>query len=351
MLACKAGNVALVSFLLGQDVNLFLEDDNGDTAEMYARYSENPKEIIQLLREYEKQLTLYNPKQLVELLTNFTIDTPIKYSTHLWDFGNLEKEYGGFQGFINSIQKQWKIIGEELKELSPNLHQKIYNFLLNKESTTSWYSQVDISIGWSSLEGLEAWCNAGNNPFEFKLEKEYEVEGKTIGTFGEVIALFKKEIEIRNENNMLEEIFLVEKQKLGRKFQVELVNLKGKSFYTDIEKFKNVIERIFDEIKKRQEFSHIEVKCINKDKDFMELQIIQIDSEAGRDAEEMLDEVNDGDWKIIKENLLNLCDWSIESYYDKQGYRVNYLQSSLVKEIEKLDEIPKGFTHTMRFYR
>ena len=352
MMACKSGNKKFVSTLLEKDVDLSIENNNGDTAEMYARYSENPKEIIQLLREHEKQFTLYHPKKLVDLLTNFTIDTPIKYSTHLWDFGSLEKEYGDFKGFIHSIDKQWKLIGAELKELSPNLHQKIYNFLLNTEAKISWCNQTEISIGWSSLKGLELWCNAGNNPFEFKLPKEYEVKGKTITTFGEVIALFKREIEVRNENNMLEEIFLEEKQKLGRKFRVELVNLKGKSFYTDIERFKNVIERIFNEMKKRQAFSNIEVKCINKNKKFIELQIIQIDSKSGRNAKEMLEEVNDGDWKILKENLANLCDWSIESSSeDKGGYRINYLQSFLSKEIEELDKAPKGFTHILRFYR
>ena len=305
----------------------------------HCKYLQNQKE------------TMSNPQKLITILTNFTIDTPIKYTTHLWDFGDIKKEYGSFQGFIEAISKQWKSIEKELKELSPNLHTKIYNFLLNKSNEHSWCSRADISIGWSSLDGLEAWCNEGNNPFDFKLKENYEVDNKTLTTFGEVINLFKREIEIRNENNMLESIFLEEQKKLGRKFNVDLVKLKGRTFYTDVAKFKESIGRIFEEIKKRDDAHKIRVEVLEPDAESIELKITQLNSFANRSAKEMLEEVDDGDFKILKESLINLCDWSIESSYEQESYRVNYLRSSKIQEIEKPILSIDGFTHMLRFYK
>ena len=291
------------------------------------------------------------PQKLVNLLSNFTIDTPIKYTTHSWDFGSIDKAYTNYQGFLNSIGTQWEGLEDELKFLSPNLHEKIHNFLLNKNSTQNWCCNADISIGWSSLVGLEEWCNNGNSPFNFKLNESYKVDGKTILTFGDVIVLFKREIEIRNENNMLENIFMQEKKKLGREFKVELIKLKGRSFYTDVEKFRYAIEKIFEEIQKREEFKNIKVEVVEPKSEYMELKITQLTSTSNRSPKEMLNEVKDGDFKMLKDNLQNLCDWSIESSYEDKGYRVNYLRDSNSKEIEKLNDIPQGFTNILRFYK
>ncbi len=327
----------------------------------------NTKEVrkeIQLKKEKELQSdfighckylkngkeTMSNPQKLVNILTNFTIDTPIKYTTHLWDFGDRKKEYGSFQGFIEAISKQWKSIEKELKKLSPNLHTKIYNFLLNEFNEHSWCSRADISIGWSSLEGLEAWCNEGNNPFDFRLKESYEVDNKTITTFVEIINLFKREIEIRNENNMLESIFLEHQKKIGRKFSVDLIKLKGRTFYTDVDKFQESIGRIFEEIKKRDAYE-IRIEVFEQNAEFIELKITQLNSFANRSAKEMLQEVDDGDFKILKENLTNLCDWSIESRDENESYRVNYLRMPKTPEIEKLSDSIDGFTYILRFYK
>lgn len=198
---------------------------------------------------------------------------------------------------------------------------------------------------------MEDWCNEGNNPFEFKLPNSYEVDGKTITTFGEIINLFKREIEIRNENNMLESIFLEHQKKLGRKFSIELIKLKGRTFYTDVEKFRDSINRIFEEIKKRDKDYEIVVEVVEADSESIELKITQLNSFSNRSAKEMLEEVEDGDFKILKENLLNLCDWSVESRNEQESYRVNYLKSSNINEIEKLSNDIDGFTHILRFYK
>ena len=149
---------------------------------------------------------------------------------------------------------------------------------------------------------------------------------------------------------MLERIFLEEQEKLGWEFSVDLIKLKGRTFYTDVEKFQESLGRIFEEIKKRDAYE-IRIEVIEPNAEFIELKITQLNSSANRSSKEMLKEVDDGDFKILKENLTNLCDWSIESSDESESYRVNYLRMSKTQEIEKLPHGVDGFTHILRFYK
>ena len=270
------------------------------------------------------------PQELVKILTNFTEDKPMKFTTHTWDFGELKNsKYKNFKGYMNAVRKQWEEIEGELQELSPNLYKKVFNFL--------WEVDSSISVGWSSLNGLAEWCDSGKNPFEFE-------------NFKDVVSAFKREIEIRKDT-MLEDIFIQQRKSLGRKFKVELVKLKGQTFYTDTENFINAMTIIFSQIKERTEYSNIRVEIFgDATQEFVELYITQNNAESGSNATVMLSETDNGDFQGIKENLKNLCDWSIESSFEGSYYRVNYLKSDNKKDIELIEEKPKGFTHKLRFY-
>ncbi len=383
--AIKHNNNEIIKLLIEKGIDIHEVDENKNSP-LKNSYEMNNKEITKLLLSngassqeaydetlnYEEHATAYkvekqwfldliihknNPKKLVNILTNFRKDTPIKYTTHIWDM-NFTSEYGDFDGYIAKVREDWDKIENDLKALSQNIHKKIYNFLLNKEANKNWCSKDgdDVCIGWSSLVGLREWCNNGNNPFACRLEKSYKIEGKTITTFGEVINIFKQEIQIRNENNVLENIFTDIEEKLDDEldsvFEIETIKLKGKSFYTDVEKFKNVLDRIFSEIKKRQEFNKIRVEMKeDKNEKYMELYITQMGSKSNRSKEEMLNISSGGDMATIKENLKNLCDWSIESCDEEEAYKVNYLKNDNIANTEVLDTIPDGFTYIMRFYR
>ena len=303
----------------------------------------------------------HSPQKLVKLLTNFRKDTPIKYTTHIWDM-SFKEDYGDFKTYLLRVTEQWNEIEEQLKELSPRLYEKIYNFLLNKDvDSKSWCSKDGdaLNIGWSSLEGLEEWCNKGNDPFNFKLTTSYKINNSTITTFGEVITLFKQEIQIRNENNMLENIFIDIEEQLDEQydglFEFELVNLKGKTFYTDTEIFRNLlVDRIFKDITKEERHQYNKIKVEigpNNSLDYHELRIIQIGSQSNQSSHDMLNH-HGADTSIIKEGLTNLCDWSIESSSATENYRINYLKSdATLDDIEPLDYKPEGYTHIMRFYK
>lgn len=344
----KEGNERLVNILLARGADTTIKTEL--TAFSLAS-DENIKKSI-------KDTQNNNPQRLVKLLSNFTIDKPIKYTTHTWDFGELKDEYGNFDGYMDAVKDQFLSFESELQNLSENLYKKIYTFLLdpNPDSTYSWCTKTDVNIGWSSLDGLREHCDDGKNAFDYELKNSFSVDGGDISTFGEVIELFKQEIEVRIDFKNLESIFIVQQENLvdGRNalFQFDISNSKlQRQFYVDTQSFTNALTKIFAEIKKRKEFPNIELSTQEHDDRSLEIKIVQVDSESSKNAEDLLNEVNDGDFADIKNLLTNLCDWSIESACEDGSYRINYLHSNNVKSIIPMDVTPKGFTHILRFYR
>lgn len=343
------GEDRLVKILLenGADVNAKSEMTAFDLAQ-----SDKVKSLIQDTKNN-------NPQRLVKLLSNFTIDKPIKYTTHLWDFGNLKaSEHKSFYGYMNAVKKQFESMKGELKELSPNLYKKIYTFLIdtNPDENYSWCSKTDINIGWSSLEGLKEHCDSGENPFSFVLPKKIKYKQgfktTTLSTFEDIINLFKQEIEIRENFKNLSTIFIQQQNKLDEIFTLNLESAKlNRQFYTDVEKFSSVIDKIFSDMGTRKNYPNIEVSTTELEDRSIELKITQLDSFGDKKAKELLEEINDGDFADIKESLTNLCDWSVQSAFEEESFRINFLHSNNIKEIEELKNKPKGFTHILRFYK
>jgi len=334
--------------------------DNG--ADINIKHNLTAKELAatEEIRNIISSAENHSPQNLVKLLSNFTIDKPIKYTTHTWDFGELKKEYGSFDGYMDKVKKQFDSLKDELKELSPNIYKKVYTFLLetNPSDEYSWCRKTHINIGWSNLEGLKAHCESGKNPFDFKLLNPILLNDNEISTFGEVINLFKQEIEIRSDFKNLETIFAHQKKKFGSgrnsKFNLDLssAKLSNRQFYTDTAKFAQAIDIIFAEIKKREEFQSIELTTTELKDRSVEIKISQIDSYSSRNAYELLQRAKAaGDIADIVSTLQNLCDYSIECSYEDTNFRVNFLHSNNAKDIVELQEKPKGFTHILRFYK
>lgn len=303
------------------------------------------KEIFQKVRNN-------NPQKLVKSLSSFT-KKPMKFTTHNWDFGSLENVFGSFDDAMKEVEKQFKSIEDDLQNLSPSLYKKINTFLFDKNlNNYSWCSKTFINVGWSNLYGLRDYCNSGKNPFDFVLEEPILMRNKEISTFGEVINLFKQEIEIRTDFKNLEAIFSYQKKKLGRGFRFDLSQVQlGKQFYTDTQFFSDAIGKIFSEIKKRKEYPEIELTITELSDKSIEIKIIQVGSIANKDSLSLIKEINNGDFEDIKEKIENLCDWSVEAICLDGNFRINYLYSRKVEKREKLEESIKGFTHILRFYR
>lgn len=294
------------------------------------------------------------PQNLVKILSNFT-HKPMKFTTHTWDFGSLESVFGTFDEAMMAIQKQFDNIDSELKELSPNLHKKISLFLFSKDQNMeeSWCSKGDVRVGWNNLNGLQEYCDSGKNAFNFKLKKSIIVDNKPLSTFGAVVNLFKQEIEMRTDFKNLENLFSQKQEEL----LIEDINMEINSselkrqFYMDTQKFSYAINKIFDEILKRKEYKNVQLTTKELKDRSIEIRITQIESTANKSANELMRDINDGDFAEIKDALTNLCDWSIESICEDGNFRINYLHSNNVKDIEEINTRVKGFTHILRVYR
>ncbi|WP_151899695.1 ankyrin repeat domain-containing protein [Sulfurimonas hydrogeniphila] len=343
----------------GADVNIQL--NNGDSLYDRVKYLQQT-ELIELI---EKSSTFLqpnnNPQALMKLLTFFTLDTPIKCTTHSWEGSCENKDVLRFDDFISKVQNQWNTIKDELKELSPNLYQKIESFIFkNTDEATIWSKDEKLRLGWSSVDELKEHINNGKKPFEFVLKEPIKVTNQTITTFGELVSLFKEEIEVRNDSNMLEKIF--------DDFEIKLndndiacdidASVKGVDFYTDVEKFKSALDIIFQQfIKFHTTNSSLDevLVAVHKPKEslakYIELYITHLNSSSNRTPQELLEQVNDGDFLNIREALQNLCDWSVLDSYKNENNKINYLKSNNAGNIEKLDKAPSGFTHILRFYK
>ena len=293
------------------------------------------EEIRSIIRTAEN----HTPQKLVKLLSNFTIDTPFKLTTHLWESKNdIVEKYGDFDGYMSAIKKQFNEMSVELEKLSPNLYNKIYAFLVeeNPDKNYSWCSKADINLGWLSVQGLREWCNSGNLPKNFKLSSSIFMGRKQIHYFGEIVDLFKQEIEVRAGYQIT---------------SMPNVEFSRRDFYTDTQNFATVIAKIFDEMHKHKEFEQIEVSNKELEDRSIEIKITQVGSFGDKNASDMLQEIHDGDFADIKKALTNLCDWSIESSFEDEHFRINFLHSNNLKDIEILQTKPKGFTHILRFYK
>jgi ankyrin repeat protein len=334
ILACEANKFEIIKYLLTKNIDLNIEDLNLKKAIQYIKDYELVKLFLVALKSQ------HTPQKLVKILSNFTIDTPFKLTTHLWEDpkGELFEKYNGFDGFMNAVRKHFENMSSELIELSPNLHKKIYAFLIdeNPDLNYNWCTKTPINIGWSNLEGLKEHCNCGKLPKDFKLPKSIFIGRKQITTFGEIVDLFKQEIEVRAGYQIT---------------SLPNVEFSRRDFYTDTQNFSTVIAKIFAEMNKREEYPNIEVTNKELDDRSIEIRITQVGSFGNKNSNEMLQEIKNGDFSDLEASLTNLCDWSIESSFENENFRVNFLHSNNIKDIEILPTKPKGFTHILRFYK
>jgi hypothetical protein len=176
-----------------------------------------------------------------------------------------------------------------------------------------------------------------------------------ISTFLDVCNLFKNEIEVRDDNNillnLLDEIEL-SLNKLNKGFVLEFEDneIRGKTFFTDFHWLSKGLIKIFEAISKRELYKLIRI-YMKKIDNLLELRIVHISSKSNKDAEVLLSESDFGDVGDIKKYFCSLCDWSIEATHLDKNFRINYLKSEEIASIESLNDNIEGFTHILRFYK
>jgi len=350
----------------------YLKMVKGSDSDVYKKLKQR---FLKLTKSIEKATTLkkaeaskitskfqrinHNPKKLVYLLKRFSENgNALKFSTHRWENGIYES----LSDFLKKLEIEWEKISPEIYEIKKTLSAKIYAFLNSEEVEEKGWGPLEkgknqglIKYGWKSKE-LKHWCELNQNeqPFDFPIPqpKVINYDGITANYFIDITDIFKRQIEFRVEGDQLNNFFLdLRKKRLGDEFNLIQENTKGISFYTDVESFKNVLIRVFEEMRKTPEYPEIKINISEKE-GYREIKVIQAGSICKRGINDAkIIETLGGDFSSIKRELENLCDWSIESKFkDEKCYRINYLVSNQeIKQIEELENC-EGFTHIFKFY-
>ena len=324
----------------------------------------------------------HNPRKIVEWLKLFTLDnSTIKYSTHLWDETGL---FHSFSDFISRLNDELvKYSFKEMPTYNSNLFWgKVYPFLFQKELTSiekegkpfGW-GQHGVKIGWQYPDIIKTWCaehfdyKGADAKLPFSMEIPFElrpnkpIAGKTIVSFEDVVNIFKKEIEFRDNDLFVAIKGAIRKELNEYEINInELENLKGCSFYTNTEYVIKAIIRIFWMIKSRSESNRVQITCnYNQDTHEYDLQIIHLNSFSDKELShpKLLLSENSGDLYILRTTLQSLCDFSITSRFKDQdnnlvNARIEYLyngvqQNNWKPKIEKITESIDGFRFNLKF--
>lgn len=303
---------------------------------------------------------IHSPKEVVTILKQFSKNnTALKYATHSWDGGKDHEIFSNHSDFIKKVKDEYNVFSYQLKQLNNRLQAKIYTFLLEDNYTEKSWGINHINFGWNSPH-LKTFLdeNINNQPENFILPNNAQKiidsfgENYTIKNFKNVIDIFKNSIEIRDENNNLEKIILQLYKDHLNGFKIDFINnLKNKSFYVDVDYLYKSLRLIFESIKTRPEFS--KVGFLGHDTpEFFCLEIIHFDSFAS--GKSIYDEnftLSKGDFETIKKNLLNVCDWSIESTFNEGAFRLNLLSSDSNGRFNTSINNSVGFKHIFKFYK
>ena len=303
----------------------------------------------------------HKPTMTVELLKYFTSNQKnLIYSTHSWEFG----KFSSYDNFMASIKKEWGEINEDLKKQKPRLHAKISNFLFNKnlgqKNKKGFYEawgERKLKFGWSSPQ-LKNFMNSEEkrDPFNCPIPETIKRLDKdqNLFFFKDYVTVFKNEIEIREDSNVLKKMInSLWQEELSYDFQITTNGIQGTSFYTDVALFKEALKLIFRGFKSRPEYPNIRIKVMKNQANTILIHITQEKSKCTRKIDDpRISLPNGGDIDTLIKSLKDLADFSVlATFPDNKSYRINYLadRSSVVKDIEEIPNID-GFTYELKCY-
>jgi histidine kinase-like protein len=318
----------------------------------------------------------HNPKKILEWLRLFTVNnTAIKFSTHLWDQNDLFKDYENFISLLNDEFQKYNF--KEMVDFNSNLYwNKVYPFLFQKkltsiqkegESTFGW-GKHKIKIGWQYPDVIAEWnkLNPGKSPFTMELPDDLKpdkpIRGKTVKYFEDVVNLFKKEIEFRDNDLYIEiKAAIAEIIPNHRIEEEKLQSLRGVSFYTNTEYVVKAISRILQMIKSKSSSTDVSISCTfdSEQKEYaLEILHHQSFSDRPKNDPKVLLKGDSGDMGILRTTLTSLCDFSIESRFknekrESKFYRIDYLYDGIEEkdwqpEIYEIDNM-EGFKFILKF--
>jgi len=319
----------------------------------------------------ENQRIIHHPQKLVNILSRFRRGgdkekSVLKHTVHDWIVG---VDYESYEEFMEILSKEFGKISDDLKSLSFNLHAKCLTFLLNKKVSEGGWGHKDkdkrFRMGWASPE-LAKWCkdNPTKNPQDFTIPREYREpqDGMRLYKFRDFINQFKFQIEIRDEPEatfryLIESIFEELKvfENSGVNGDLSHLNLDSSTFYTDVQWLKIILKKIFKQIREKIQdgkgTNKIKLEVIENE--VIELRITHIGSFNASKSVKTANKLTylTGDFEYIRNKIKNLCDWSIETKFKEDAYRLNYLVSDPNIDFKQKIDNCAGFTHILMFYK
>lgn len=345
-----------------------------ENKEQYTAIAKDDTSSISITETLSLQnCTIHEPQKIVAFLHQFTDNNTLalKYTSHFWDrkTDTGEYPYSSFREFKNAYMDILEASSLDLiRLLCEHLWQIIRNFLVNDDAKYPW-SQYKLKIGYNKY--LEEWMDShpGNQPFSMPIssfpqscQPKALIEGKTLVYFSDVVDIFKRCIEFR-DNDLFFSVMSIFKESPDHKLDMKLLNtLRGRSMYTDTELIKDALRIIARNIFHRSSFPELKISCkliSANGGEAIQLRILQQDSFSDKDVNDSKIQALDGEGDLarIKTKLLNLCDFSVESRFrineELKHCRINYLSSidplpSTVEEIEGQE--CEGFTYILTFY-
>lgn len=331
------------------------------------KYKHNPQVVLSILQLFS---------QGVDAEGNINA---IKYSTHGWGNGLFET----YDDFIKRVNNEYvKIVN--LQNYQYDLYwDKVYPFLLQKRLTRlernnkkkyGW-GRYKIKMGWQYPNQVMLWfaenfdATGGNLHSVFDMDVSGIVNsakqppGITIQTFGDVVQLFKKEIEFRDYDFLVGIQLALGRIIPGYDILLDKKALKGVSFYTNTEDVLKAIEIILRMIKSRPSSKKVSISYSPDPKTRAPtLAITHLNSFSNQllSSPKLKLERESGDLSNLRKTLISLCDFSVESRFkdenNEEVYRkIEYLyegvdQNNWVPRIIPIDnDAPEGFKFVLKF--
>jgi len=311
--------------------------------------------------------------ELSKILKKFSNNDNLKYSNHNWESSTMISTSGdiielNYSNFKNELIKGWKEIDASLEIYASTLHKDIKSFLFDDISKDISLFGETINCGWSSRKLIEEKLSG---LVSAKKPEYYE-------DFQKMISIFKRSFVIKKYP--FKEIFINLRKSLRSQenfdLSINLDDLKVKQdfkIFTDVRSLKEALSAILNEIndhilKKEDEIEKnnqqlnkkVKITIIQEkfnDKETVVLKIIHLKSASTKSAEELADNIktNGGRFNIIYNNLLSICDWSIDTECkDEKRYKIDYLYPNIdhnKPHITPIDNSLEGFTYILRFYK
>ncbi len=287
-------------------------------------------------KKFEIDLTRHKPINLVHFIDKFRDSEGIKFLTHSYEKQSVFER----AEILKTAEQEYSHFKNQLPR---RLDQRFIAYAFGKgKYKGKWYfNNQPFDLNWTSNQVVE-WCK--NNPGMHPIEK-----------FGnEMIKPFQLSYKI--ENGLLA-VYINEKlaKQLGEEygnFDIQVIDCEKATFKTDVDSLLAAFNSLFASIKQRKDKSN-KIKIIFRRKGRKRfLSIIHIDSFSDKSFEEDEKDILSGDLTQVKQNLYNICDWSIIAKNPSNKYnKLNILYDiNQLAPREKVSDSIEGFTHILTFY-